>query len=102
MSLSPIGVTSAAWDQSLRRAADVDSLESSNRSDAARKLEGMFASMMLKTMRQTVDGDGLFPGDSSDALGSLFDQYLGDHLAEAGGLGVSRLLGSEFNNERNL
>ena len=57
-----------------------------------REIESLFASILIKTMRQTLDGDGLFPGDKSDALGSLFDQFMGAEMAQGGGIGVGRLL----------
>lgn len=58
----------------------------------AQDFEAIFMSMMLKELRNTGLGDGLFAGDNGDMLGSMFDQYLGEHLAEAGGLGVAQLL----------
>jgi Rod binding domain-containing protein len=54
--------------------------------------ESVFVSSLLKQMRQSIDGDGLFPGDKSDTLGGLFDMFMGQHLAQAGGLGVSEML----------
>jgi peptidoglycan hydrolase FlgJ len=48
-------------------------------------------------MRQTLDPDsGLFPGDTGDVQGGLFDLYLGKHLADIGGVGMAAAL------ERNL
>lgn len=60
--------------------------------DAARQVESMFASMLIKSMRQTLGGEGLFPGDKADALGSLFDQYLGEEISRGDGLGLARAL----------
>lgn len=54
-----------------------------------RQFESVMMSMVLKQMRQTGTGEeGLFPGDSSDTLGGMFDMYLGEHLAESGGFGL--------------
>ena len=55
-------------------------------------IESMFASMLIKTMRESFTEDGLFPGDKSDALGSLFDQYMGEQIASGGGLGLAQSL----------
>ena len=45
-------------------------------------------------MRQTLDQDdgGLFPGDTGDVQGGLFDQFMGQHLANAGGFGLAAAL----------
>ncbi len=67
---------------------------------AAQELEGFFMSMLLKQMRDTVGGEGLFPGDKSDVQGSLFDMFLGKHLAEAGGLGVESFVEKYADAER--
>ena len=63
---------------------------------AAEKVESMFASMLIKTLRQTSGEDGMFPGDKSDALGSIFDQYLGDEIARSGGLGLAKSLAHQI------
>jgi flagellar protein FlgJ len=61
--------------------------------DTARELEATFLSMLLKEMRQTLDEDGgLFPGDTGDVQGGLFDLYMSKHLADAGGVGMAAAL----------
>ncbi|MCA9184316.1 MAG: rod-binding protein, partial [Planctomycetales bacterium] len=60
--------------------------------DVARQFEGTFISMLLKEMRQTLSGDGFFAGDKTDTYGSLFDMFMGQHLSQAGGLGIERAL----------
>jgi Rod binding domain-containing protein len=57
--------------------------------------EGMFASMLLKQMRQSMDG-GLFPGDSGDVLGGLFDHFIGEHIAKSGGFGIGDMIRSQL------
>lgn len=59
---------------------------------AATQFESMFVSLLLKEMRQTQEGDGLFAGESSDTYGGMFDMYLGDYLAKCGPLGVRQFL----------
>ncbi|GEM_PF-6975520 len=56
--------------------------------------EGLFVTMLLKQMRESLNGDGLFAGESSDTLGGLFDLYLGDHIAQSGGFGLARAVES--------
>jgi peptidoglycan hydrolase FlgJ len=69
----------------------------SRETDAAKELEATFLSLLLKEMRQTLEPEGgLFPGDTGDVQGGLFDLYLGKHLADIGGVGMAASL------ERNL
>lgn len=61
--------------------------------ETANEFEATFLSMLLKEMRQTLEPDGgLFPGDSGDVQGGLFDLLLGSHLAQAGGVGLATAL----------
>jgi Rod binding domain-containing protein len=59
---------------------------------AAKDFESVFTTMLLKEMRQTLESDSLFSGDSSDIYGGLFDQFLGQHIADAGGLGLAKVV----------
>jgi flagellar protein FlgJ len=60
----------------------------------ATEMEATFLAMLLKEMRETLDPDegGLFPGDSGDVQGGLFDLFMSRHLAESGGVGVAASL----------
>jgi Rod binding domain-containing protein len=58
----------------------------------AADFESLFASMVLKEMRQTLQPDTLFGSDSSDAYGGLFDFYLGQHIVQAGGFGIANMV----------
>jgi flagellar protein FlgJ len=62
--------------------------------EMATELEATFLGMLLKEMRETLDPDsgGLFPGDTGDVYGGLFDLYLGRHLAQSGGVGMAAAL----------
>ncbi len=71
-------------------AADVPSAGQSIES-AVKDFESLFISMLLKEMRQTGEGDGLFGGEASDTYGGIFDLYFSQHLANAGGLGLAPL-----------
>lgn len=67
---------------------------------AAVELEGLFVSLLLQQMRQTVGGEGMFPGDASDTYGGLFDLYLGRQLAESGALGVGDMVAKYLEADR--
>ncbi len=73
-------------------AAPADFLKGRDAAQVAHEFESLFVSMMMKAMRQASGDEGMFPGDSSDTLGGLFDMTLGDHVAASGGIGVARLL----------
>ena len=63
----------------------------------ARQFEGIFLSMLVKEMRQAGGmGEGMFPGDSSDTYGGIFDMYFGQHMAEVGGIGLAESLQKHF------
>jgi len=55
--------------------------------DAAKQVEGLFVSMLLKTMRETMASE-MFGGDGADVWGGMFDQTMGEHIVSAGGLGL--------------
>jgi Rod binding domain-containing protein len=63
----------------------------------AEGFDAIFASLLIKQMRQTLneggEGEGgMFGKDSGDVLGGLFDTFMGDHLAKAGGLGIGKMV----------
>jgi flagellar protein FlgJ len=59
----------------------------------AKEFEATFLSMLIKEMRSTLDEqEGLFPGDTGDVQGGLFDMFMGRHLAEGGGIGIAAYL----------
>jgi Rod binding domain-containing protein len=58
----------------------------------AQAFEGMFASMLIKQMRQSLGGNSLCGHDKNDALGGLFDHFMGDHMASNGGLGIGAMI----------
>jgi flagellar protein FlgJ len=72
--------------------ADLEMLKSSstdsNVADVAKKFEGVFMSMLLKTMRESMTDGEMFGGDEADIRGGIFDQYMGDAMSQSGGLGV--------------
>ncbi len=69
------------------RSGDPHAIES-----AAQGFEGMFASILIQQMRQSLEPDTLFGDDSGDVLGGMFDLYMGQHLCRAGALGIGALV----------
>lgn len=58
---------------------------------AARQFEAVFMQMMLKSMRDTVDQDGVFDSDQTRQFTSMLDQQLAQNLAGKG-LGIADVL----------
>jgi Rod binding domain-containing protein len=79
----------AAAESSLRAKAEGTAATS----ELAREFESVFVSMMLKQMRSSLSEEGLFPGDSGDTFGGLFDMHMSQHITEAGGIGLSEAIG---------
>ncbi|WP_182870011.1 rod-binding protein [Rhodopirellula sp. JC639] len=59
------------------------------------EFESVFLSMLMKEMRNSLE-DGLFGGDGSDSFGGMFDQFIGQHLAQSKAIGVSDLLVQQY------
>ncbi|MBK7642609.1 MAG: rod-binding protein [Planctomycetes bacterium] len=67
---------------------------------AAKRLESLFATMLVKEMRSTQSETGMFgSGTSADVYGGWFDQFLGEVLSKHGELhladSINRSLGGQ-------
>jgi flagellar protein FlgJ len=58
----------------------------------AQGFESIFLAQVLKEMRQTLQDGGMFPGDTGDVQGGMFDLFMSQHLAQAGGIGIASML----------
>jgi flagellar protein FlgJ len=59
----------------------------------AKQFESIFTQMMLKSMRDASQGDGLFDSQGGDAWRDMFDQQLSIELSQHGnGLGIAQML----------
>lgn len=57
--------------------------------------ESVFMSMMIKEMRNSLDG-GFFGEESSDTYGGMFDLFIGKHLAESRPLGIANMMLDQY------
>ena len=58
----------------------------------AKDFESVFSSMMLKEMRSSLEPGSLFGADKSDVYGGMFDQFMGQHMADSGGMGLAKMV----------
>ena len=73
-------------------AAQVHAGDSRSAAAVATSFESLFLAQLIKEMRQTLEPGTLFGSDGGDIRGGLFDVYLGQHLAQAGGLGIAAMV----------
>lgn len=75
----------------------VDKLSGSNNIESAgTEFESVFLSMMLKEMRNSLEGGGFFGEESSDTYGGMFDMFIGKHLAQSRPLGIADMLLEQY------
>ncbi len=112
MSLSPLS-TSISISQLVNQpdsthgmspeiAAATDSPTDKRILEAAENFESLFLTLLLKEMRNTLDktDGGLFGGsDSSDTYGGMFDQFMGQTLAEGRHIGIADAVERYLNNK---
>jgi peptidoglycan hydrolase FlgJ len=61
----------------------------------ARDMEGLFAQMMIKQMRETALGDTMFPG-AAGQFRELYDEQIAKSLTEGKGLGLSDMIARQL------
>ena len=62
---------------------------------AAREFEGVFAQMLIKSMRDASFGDSLFPGENQ-LYRDLYDQRLAKSLTDGPGLGLAKVIARQL------
>jgi Rod binding domain-containing protein len=77
------------------RGEPLDSMPRQELEQVATQFEGVFMSLLIKELRESLE-TGMFAGENSDTYGALFDLYLGQHMAEAGGLGIKQMLVARY------
>lgn len=65
--------------------------------DVGTQLESVFTSILVKEMRQTLDGATLFGNNGGDVYGGMLDTYLSQHLAPTGFLGIGAMVEKQLN-----
>ncbi|NYZ64348.1 flagellar assembly peptidoglycan hydrolase FlgJ [Luteimonas deserti] len=62
---------------------------------AAREFEGVFAQMLIKSMRDASFGDALFPGENQ-LYRDLYDQRLAKSMTDGEGLGLAKVIARQL------
>ena len=74
-------------------AGKMDPKETARLQKVSKDFESIFLAYMLKTMRQSVDKGGLVEESQGEEIfGEMRDEELSKGMANAGGIGLSRLL----------
>lgn len=66
--------------------------------EVAESLEAVFASMLVKEMRNTLP-NGFFGEEKSDVMGGMFDLHMGNALAQRQGFGIKQLVLEQLQRE---
>lgn len=61
--------------------------------------ESLFMSQLVQEMRKTLDSGGLFGQNEGDVYGGMFDMFMGQHLASAGGFGLAGMIKQQLTRE---
>lgn len=91
-------INSALMSSSLPLAPASDGEDKSSKTNpreaahVAQDFESVFASLMLKEMRKTLEPGTMFGEDSGDVYGGLFDLYLGQQMSQSGGFGLAKMV----------
>ncbi|MDX9740386.1 MAG: rod-binding protein [Gammaproteobacteria bacterium] len=95
-------VSGAAFDPQgldrLRQAAREESPDALR--EAARQFEALFIHSMLKNMRETGFGEGLFDNDQTRMYQGMFDQQIAGNMAAGGGIGLAEVLVRQLGGDR--
>jgi flagellar protein FlgJ len=67
----------------------------------ARQMEGLFAQMMIKQMRETALGDTMFPG-AAGQFRDLYDEQLAKSMTEGKGLGLSDMIARQLGRQAGI
>ena len=95
--MSPIGSSMVSNSLPLPESAGISHssprpLQGNAAAQVAQDFESVFASMILKEMRQSLEPGTLFGEDSGDVYGGLFDRFIGEQMSKGKGLGMSRMV----------
>lgn len=59
---------------------------------AARQLEGVFMQQLMSVMRESAGDGAMFQGTGASTWGAMFDENIGNAMADAGGIGLADVI----------
>ena len=88
MSIGRPGLAGIALEQRTRRFQAGAS--HSTPAEAGRRMEALFATMLVKELRRMLPNEGFFgSGPGADTFNAMLDEQLGEQLARRGALGIA-------------
>ncbi|QEG23382.1 rod-binding protein [Mariniblastus fucicola] len=92
----------------IEKYASINSAGKSSESDAmlakmeslGQEFEGVFLSLMLKEMRNTLEDGGFFGEETSDTYGGMFDMFVGQDMAKSSPLGIADMLVKNYSRQQ--
>lgn len=70
----------------------VDAQNDEELKKTADQLEGVFVSMLVKKMRESLDEPMFGEGPEAETYSGFFDQMLGEEISKGGGIGLSEMV----------
>ena len=68
---------------------------------AGRRMEALFATMLVKELRRTLPNEGFFgSGPGADTFNGMLDEQIGEQLASRGALGIAERVIVALMNDR--
>lgn len=89
---APTAVTDLGTLAKLRADARHGEDKNANLDAVAKQFESLFVHMVVKQMRKTSLGDGLFDSKQSQFYRDMYDQQISSHMADSGGLGLAPVI----------
>ena len=97
---NPVAGLSMSFPELATQLEELNSATEKRAESVGKEFESVFVSLLLKEMRNTLDSGegGLFGSEQSDTFGGMFDQFMGQHLADASPLGIADAIKSYLKN----
>lgn len=86
----PAGPAALALEDSRERGLRVEAAPDGDAHDAGKKVESLFATLLVKELRKALPEEGFFgSGPGADVFNGWLDEFMGEQLARDGALGLA-------------
>lgn len=93
-------MTTLGIDLAASLGASPDAARDAEVRDAARQLEGVFLQQLMSVMRESAGEGAMFSGTGASTWGSMFDEAIGEAMADAGGIGLADVISGAMGGTR--